>query len=286
MGMTGSGKTSFIKDLTGVDLEVGHDLQSCTQDIQIATMQFQGRTVHLIDTPGFDDTDVKDSDILLTIANYLGGSRAGEPAVRLSGILYLHRITDRRITGSAIRNLGMFKKLVGDKNMRSVILVTTMWGEISREDGEERLRQLTGTDRFWGGLMRCGATCQSYKARPEDAHFIVAKVISNEPIVTQLQNELHRGMKLMDTTAGQEVTQGLENLKMQHQKDIESLKRDMQDAIRERDEVAARELQEQYQQLQREQWAASEAREKLYLANLETMQGRVHALEHRICSVM
>lgn len=33
MGMTGSGKTSFIKDLTGVDLEVGHDLQSCTATV-------------------------------------------------------------------------------------------------------------------------------------------------------------------------------------------------------------------------------------------------------------
>lgn len=249
-------------------------------------MQFQGRTVHLIDTPGFDDTDVKDSDILLTIANYLGGSRAGEPAVRLSGILYLHRITDCRISGSAIRNLGMFKKLVGDKNMHSVILVTTMWGKVSREDGEERLRQLTGTDRFWGGLMRCGASCRSYKSRPADARYIVAKVISNEPIVTQLQNELEGGVKLVDTMAGQEVTQGLENLKMQHQKDIESLKREMQEAERERDERAAKQLQEQYQQLQREQRAASEAKEKLYLADLETMQGRIHALEHKICSVM
>lgn len=244
-------------------------------------MQFQGRTVHLIDTPGFDDTDVKDSDILLTIANYLGGSRAGEPAVRLSGILYLHRITDCRITGSAIKNLSMFKKLVGDKNMRSVILVTTMWGKVSREDGEERLRQLTGTDRFWGGLMRCGAACQSYKARPADAHYIVAKVISSEPIVTQLQNELKGGVKLIDTMAGQEVTQGLENLKMQHQKDIENLKREIQAAARERDEVAAKELQKQCRQLQEAQQAASKARE-----DLQAMQGHIHALQNRPCSVM
>ena len=29
MGMTGVGKTSFIKEITGLDLDIGHDLESC-----------------------------------------------------------------------------------------------------------------------------------------------------------------------------------------------------------------------------------------------------------------
>ena len=29
MGMTGAGKTSFIKEITGLDMEVGHTLEAC-----------------------------------------------------------------------------------------------------------------------------------------------------------------------------------------------------------------------------------------------------------------
>ena len=106
-----------------------------------------------IDTPGFDDTDTKDSDILKTIWQYI--STGG---LRLSGLLYLHRITDDRVGGTALKNLSMFQKLVGDHNMRNVILLTTMWGKLQPSDnGEARVKQLTETGKFWGGMIGCGA---------------------------------------------------------------------------------------------------------------------------------
>jgi predicted GTPase len=72
MGATGTGKTTFINHASGASLKIGHQLQSCTTDVQ-ATPPFlvDGKSVTLVDTPGFDDTSRSDTDILHTIVDYL-----------------------------------------------------------------------------------------------------------------------------------------------------------------------------------------------------------------------
>jgi hypothetical protein len=40
----------------GDDIGIGHGLLSFTQDVAIHTFRRNGRMVHLIDTPSFDDT--------------------------------------------------------------------------------------------------------------------------------------------------------------------------------------------------------------------------------------
>ena len=90
MGATGSGKTSvssvglaitignsfnflqFINLASGSNLRVGTGLDSCTAEVQLANkFTLDGRSVTLIDTPGFDDTVLSDSDILEMIAAFL-----------------------------------------------------------------------------------------------------------------------------------------------------------------------------------------------------------------------
>ena len=47
-------------------------LDSCTAEVQLADeFTLDGRSVTLIDTPGFDDTTKSDSDILEMIAAFL-----------------------------------------------------------------------------------------------------------------------------------------------------------------------------------------------------------------------
>jgi len=48
------------------------DLISCTAEVQLADeFTIDGRPVILIDTPGFDDTNKSDTDILKLIAAFL-----------------------------------------------------------------------------------------------------------------------------------------------------------------------------------------------------------------------
>ena len=48
------------------------NLESCTAEVQLADeFMLDGRKVILIDTPGFDDTNKSDTDILKLIAAFL-----------------------------------------------------------------------------------------------------------------------------------------------------------------------------------------------------------------------
>ena len=62
----------IINLASGSNLTVGEGLESCTYDVNVALdFELDGRVVTLIDTPGFDDTNRSDTDILATIAGHL-----------------------------------------------------------------------------------------------------------------------------------------------------------------------------------------------------------------------
>ena len=92
MGPTGTGKTSvshrhfffslvlififqFVNLLSGSSLRVGSQLESCTNEVQLSrSFMLDGQTIAFIDTPGFDDTNSSDTNILNMIAAYLSCS--------------------------------------------------------------------------------------------------------------------------------------------------------------------------------------------------------------------
>ena len=111
--------------------------------------------VYLIDTPGFDDTNRSDNEVLCEIASWLTASYNAK--IRLSGIIYLHRISDVRMQGSAKKNLFMFRKLCGPEALKNVILATTMWDRISETEGKARENELTTTPDFWGWMLSQGS---------------------------------------------------------------------------------------------------------------------------------
>jgi predicted GTPase len=62
----------FINDACDANLPVGHGQWSCTRDVDEAQpFMIDGREIRLIDTPGFDDTTVPDSEILGRIGRFL-----------------------------------------------------------------------------------------------------------------------------------------------------------------------------------------------------------------------
>ena len=64
----------FINSATGGSVRVGHELESCTTEIGIVKCQFPEKTgldVVFVDTPGFDDTNKSDLEILEMVAEWL-----------------------------------------------------------------------------------------------------------------------------------------------------------------------------------------------------------------------
>jgi predicted GTPase len=71
-----------------------------TSDIDSYQFSNRGKIITLVDTPGFDDSNISDSEILMKLLGWLKETQEDEQ--KLSGILYLHRIDAPRMQGSAL----------------------------------------------------------------------------------------------------------------------------------------------------------------------------------------
>lgn len=153
-----------------------------------------------MDCPGFDDTRRSDAEILKEIAEQLSAVRL--LGYNLKGIIYLHRITDNRMQGAAIRNLDLFKRLVGEDALANVVLATTMWSEMKDIDkANERDRQLR--DEYWGDMRRKGSVATRFDGTTASAEGIVSQLLGKKAVVLKVQEQLvdHR-MSLKQTAAG------------------------------------------------------------------------------------
>ncbi|KEY67953.1 hypothetical protein S7711_02161 [Stachybotrys chartarum IBT 7711] len=285
MGMTGSGKTTFISKVTGrSDLKIGHDLTSCTRDIEVIETKIGDTTVRFVDTPGFSDTHLSDTEVLQMIADYLATAYKND--MKLSGIIYLHPISDTRITHHATKNLEMFRKLTGEKNLKNVVLTTSMWDKVSPEEGARREAELKS--KFWKVFVALGANVTRYNGSPESARDVAAMLMGNHPFYLQLQEEMGKGNKLLrDTSAGRELMVEIGRMKKEHQREIEDLKATMLQASAEENKHVVEALKEHYQGKLAELQSTLRDERRMNESTINSLSERIQALESRsACSVM
>ncbi|KAL4080714.1 P-loop containing nucleoside triphosphate hydrolase protein [Scleroderma citrinum] len=180
MGPTGAGKTTFVDCAVGSpDAGAGHDLVSCTKEIRAVRCPHPDgeRNIVLVDTPGFDDTFMSDTQVLRNIAEWLKATY--KQKVLLSGLLYFHRILDNRVAGTPLRNLNMFKELCGKDNFKNVVLVTTMWDEVLEDVGLQREEELQ--NEFWKVMTRLGSTTRRFHLTKESAWEIIGAISVSIP---------------------------------------------------------------------------------------------------------
>ncbi|KAG0641238.1 P-loop containing nucleoside triphosphate hydrolase protein [Tuber brumale] len=234
MGVTGAGKSYFIREVSGnSEVVVSGDLHSCTREVQSYSFEFEGVKVTLVDTPGFNDTNRSDTEVLRAIADWT--STTYREKRLLSGIIYLHPITQARMGGSALKNLRMFQSLCGQKFLKNVFLTTTQWSNADPEEGGVRENSLRNGD-FWGGLIEKGATMQRFHGTRESGLELIRKLMPNErkPLDIQIQI-VNQHMTLLETGAGKCINEELIALEKKKKEEIESLERELQEAIKARD---------------------------------------------------
>ncbi|KAK1688499.1 P-loop containing nucleoside triphosphate hydrolase protein [Colletotrichum godetiae] len=240
MGMTGAGKSSFVKACTGKPVTVGHGLDSCTASIEIVDFELDGYHIYMIDTPGFNDPDLNRSDevILSTIGTYLGCSYSRN--VFIHGIVYLHRINDNRMTRSNTQNIEMFKALCGEEAYSNVALATTFWPP-SPDPNDlkillKREQDLTRKASYFGRVINGGARMfrhgEAGHTQKDSAHVVVRHLIRQSqlsPVVLLIQHELvDEEKKLGDTSAGAVMAGDLRKLAQKQEEDFAAYKRDLE----------------------------------------------------------
>ena len=222
-------------------------LFSCTSEPQPSKpFTVDGRKVVLFDTPGFNDANMSDTEVLRKIAAILERKCAlyllfftfrGFPiyftryqnGARLTGIIYFHRISDERFTGIDVRNFGVFRKLCGDDTLKNVVIATNMWGKVNLEVGKLRERQLSAV--FFKPAIDKGARLLRHVGDIESAHSIIRAILDNHPLTLQIQEELvDKQMEFPLTAAGEEIRRGLNEHARELEVKIKKLQSQMQNA--------------------------------------------------------
>jgi len=159
-----------------------------------------------------------------------------EKDIKLTGILYLHRITDVRMSGTAFQTLRMFGKLCGDKAASRVIFVTTMWDKTSTRQGEQKekeqrqreQREKELKENYWRPMLELGARTDRFFQNKENcAQDIIKRLLdlpASEAIPTLLQEETvdqHRAV--FETTAAKGLYSQMQTLLSHHKAGLENL---------------------------------------------------------------
>ena len=246
MGITGAGKSSLIRQCceNSDTIKIGHNLEACTSIVEVHPCRYSSTTsVYLIDTPGFDDTNRNDTEVLREIATWLTDSYSN--SVKLTGIIYLHRISDVRMQGSAKRNLAMFKKLCGQDALRNVILATTMWDKVSEEDGAKREGQLIETPEFWGWMKDRGSTVLRHAGDRDSAMRLIQFFIDKTRVTLDLQDQMvDKGRSLDQTAAGKELQQEFIKQKKKFDEEMRKVQLDLEQAMKSRDRESIEAIQQ------------------------------------------
>ncbi|KAG8741201.1 hypothetical protein FRC10_003195 [Ceratobasidium sp. 414] len=243
-GATGAGKSSFANLASGMDdLTVGHGVKSCTQEVDKTNVfMVDGRPVVLIDCPGFDDTHLSDAEILKRIAGFLAFTYSND--VKITGLLYMHRITDNRFGGAGRRNFRMFRKMCGADSLKNVVVVTNMWSQPPTETEMAREIELREGEDFFQDILSEGAQMVRHSERTRESAFDVIRcVLGKKPVVPEISRQIiDEKMSLEDTDAGHALGEEIAQALKRGREEIERLKAEQAEAAKEKDEKWQRDL--------------------------------------------
>ena len=94
----------------------------------------------------------------------------------MTGIIYLHKISEPRITEPPRRRLEIFERLCGSNLPEKVILVTSMWNLVTEDEGSSREKQLQS--KYWPPTSRPNVTRYGDTKDIEGAYRVVDMLLA------------------------------------------------------------------------------------------------------------
>lgn len=199
----------------------------------------------------------------------------------------MHRISDFRMGGIARRNFSMFRKLCGDETLRSVVIVTNMWGEVSFERGMARERELASDEILFKPVLRGGAQMMRHEANTRaSAHSILEFFLDKPRQTLRIQRELvEEGRDITETAAGIELDRELAEVQRKHKEDLREIQKEMAEAMRMKDDQSRKELEQVRRQLESEMNRVENDRQRLsseYAEEKRKMDEALKDLQRRL----
>ena len=206
------------------------------------------------------------------VARYKGGSK-------LAGVIYIHRISDRRFSGIAGRNFKIFRELCGETSLKNIVLVTNMWGEVKHDVGEARERELASI--FLKPALDKGAQMIPHYNTEQSAHDVIRHIMNNHPVVLQIQRELVDEQKdVTNTAAGEAVNTELTEEIKRHEAELNAVREEMMRTLEEKHERARQMLKEETRRLEDEMYMVLEVSEDITLEYLQELEWTETKMKH------
>ena len=211
--------------------------------------------VSLIDTPGFNDPGTSDIDVLEALVSFLA-----DDTYHVIGVVYLHAITDKKITGTTRLSLRLLREICGEHFYQNIVLATSMWDSVPHESLHstiDRESLLSASKDFWGDMMPKGSRYIRWSEIPGNDCKTALQIVQMCSIRTEAPKlkvfiELQQVQKqaaLEETSAGRLAT---ERIRMQQEQTERALVEELQAAQEEKKQLeeartrAARQLEAQY----------------------------------------
>ncbi|RDB27791.1 hypothetical protein Hypma_003268 [Hypsizygus marmoreus] len=232
LGLSGTGKTTQLQAKCRAFDRI-RDPRSASFPVYIQfifkTDSGQEPTVALIDTPGFNDTNVPDMAIVSKIA---GAFQAlyNKDKILLHGVLYFLDISHVRVTAMDKRNLVLLRQLCGESALRNVAFVTTMWETTTLAKGQKREDDYRNI--YLKDALAQNARLESHKDENDinSARKHISDIIQNTPLIFQIVDEMANQGKTFDKTgAGQELNKELNKLQEEHKRQIADVQKQLTD---------------------------------------------------------
>ena len=170
----------------------------------------------------------------------------------------------------------MFRELCGGVVSKNVVFVTNMWDGVTLEDGEYRENELS--NKFFKPVLDLGAQMVRYHNTTQSAHEIIRRIVVNPPVVLQIQRELVDERKdIVHTAAGGTINRELNNWMRRYKGVLECVKEEIKQALKEKDEKARQELEEDMWKLQKQVEGIKDSNGMAlnYAAEKERMEAKV-----------
>jgi len=155
------------------------------------------------------------------------------------------------MAGSPLKNLRMFEKLCGKESLRNIILTTTMWDEVTKEEGGEREKELQSI--YWRTMINQGSITRRFLAQSREAAFEVLEPLleeANSRHTLRIQREmsdLH--LQLKQTGAGQKLSNDLDDIFRRYQETLTRIRLQIRQS--EDDAEMLKSLMEEYESLKK-----------------------------------
>lgn len=159
-----------------------------------------------------------------------------------------------------------------------------MWGDVSRNVGEDRERELS--EEFFRPVLDKGAKMVRHYDTWQSAHDIIRGILENQSVTVPVQVELvDEGKNIVDTAAGEVVNRGLKELAKKHEATLREVQEVMKQALKRKDEERKQELEEQAKEVKEQIEKVKKESEEMtskYAAEKERMEAKMKKMEEHI----